>query len=95
MNNPTTNLKYFSNKTCEIHSKSKKLLSLASPLQRCPFVTNDCSFPTKSVYSPVVDKKKHKNHNFKNIMSISLISTNIYDNVCNHANSSHFLKNIF
>ena len=25
-------------------------------------------------------------------MSISLISTNIYDNVCNHANSSHFFK---
>ena len=25
-------------------------------------------------------------------MSISLISTNIYDNVCNHANSSHFCK---
>ena len=28
-------------------------------------------------------------------MSISLISTNIYDNVCNHANSSHFFKKYF
>ena len=61
MNNPTTNLKYLaasiSNKTREIHLKSEKFLSIASPLQRCPFVTNDCSFPAKSVYSPAVDKK--------------------------------------